>query len=56
VPKGTKVTFGPLAIGGRFPSCFRVYEGKMAIAAFSGVIWFRRNDIFAEDYVQAKER
>lgn len=50
VPKGTRITFGPLAVGGRFPSCFRIYEDKSIVAAFSGVLWFRRKDIGVDSY------
>lgn len=48
--KGQRITFGPMAMGGRFPACWRVYDGKELLVAFSGVVWFHRRDFDIKDY------
>jgi hypothetical protein len=53
-----RITFGPMATGGRFPACWRVYDGKgkdaPLVLVLSGVVWFYRRDFHVRDYVTAK--
>ena len=44
-PKGSRVTYGPLAGSGKFPACFRLYEGKECIYAMTGVTGFRKEGV-----------
>lgn len=53
VGAGHRITFGPMATGGRFPACWRVYDGKELIFALTGVVWFHRRDFTVRDYGEA---
>lgn len=52
VKVGQRITFGPMAMGGRFPACWRVYEGKELVFALTGVVWFHRRDFPVRDYAE----
>lgn len=46
--EGHRVTFGPMAPGGKFPSCFRIYDkpkGGECILAITGITSYYRKDL-----------
>lgn len=50
VKAGQRITYGPLTPGGKFPTCFRVYDGKELLVAITGVAWFYRRDFHIRSY------
>lgn len=48
VEEGHRVTYGPMAPGGKFPSCFRVYDkpkGGECVCAITGITAYYRKDL-----------